>query len=97
MAEKLADILEGMTSGVGRSVKICEQITIWAEIIDEKVRKNSEAVKIRNRVLTVNTTSSTWAQELTFLKVELVKKFNELAGSEAITDIKFSPLLGTGE
>jgi len=91
VAEKLADILDGMNYGVGQSVKICEQITYWKEIVDDKVRKNSEAVKIRDKVLTVITSSPTWAQELTFLKVDLVKKFNDLAGSEAIVDIRFSP------
>ena len=93
MAEKLADILGGLSYGVGSSVKICEQITYWSEIVDDRVRKNSEAVKIRDKVLSVITTSPTWAQELTFLKVDLVKKFNELAGSEVIIDIKFSPRL----
>jgi len=93
VAEKLADILGGMNYGVACSVKICEQITFWAEIVDDKVRKNSEAVKIRDKVLTVITSSPTWAQELTFLKVELVKKFNELAGEEVIIDIRFSPKL----
>jgi predicted nucleic acid-binding Zn ribbon protein len=54
------------------------------------VGKQTEAVRMKNGILYVATTSSTWAQELSFLKKEIIKKFNQRAGEEAIRDIRFS-------
>ncbi|PIS29803.1 hypothetical protein COT42_04205 [Candidatus Saganbacteria bacterium CG08_land_8_20_14_0_20_45_16] len=93
MAEKLGNILDGLNYGIGQTIKVCEQLNLWAGINDDRVKKNTEAVSIRKKVLIVLTSSSAWAQELTFLKVELIKKFNALARCEAIVDIKFSPKL----
>jgi predicted nucleic acid-binding Zn ribbon protein len=53
------------------------------------VGRHTEAVKIRNRVLYVSTSTSTWAHELSFIKKEIIKKFNARAGEEAIRDIRF--------
>ena len=89
MAQKLADILEGMNTGLARSVKICNQLTLWERVVDERVRRHTEAVKIKFKVLYVTTSSPAWAQELGFLKQQFIAKFNAEAGQEAIADIKF--------
>ncbi|OGC11935.1 hypothetical protein A3K48_05590 [candidate division WOR-1 bacterium RIFOXYA12_FULL_52_29] len=70
-------------------IKSCSLLGIWEKIIDERARKHTEPVCIRNRVLHVSTTTSTWAYELSFLKSQIVSKFNEYAGEEAILDIRF--------
>ena len=90
MAEKLADILGKINVGVGKSIKICGFLELWDEVVDEKVRKNATAKKIWNRTLYVSTSSSVWANELTFLKRTIIKNFNEIAGETVITDIRFS-------
>ncbi len=89
MAQKLADILEGMNTGLARSVKICSQLTLWDRVVDEQVRRHTEAVKIKFKVLYVTTSSPAWAQELGFLKQQIIAKFNAEAGQEVISDIKF--------
>jgi len=89
VAEKLADVLAGLKSGIGAAVKTCNLLAIWEKVVDERVRKQTEAVKIRNRVLYVNARSSAWAQELSFLRAEFIKKFNNEAGAEVICDIRF--------
>jgi predicted nucleic acid-binding Zn ribbon protein len=89
VAEKLGDILGKMQTGVAKSIKLCGYLSIWEEIVDDRVRKNAAAVKIRNFTLYVSTSSSTWAHELTFLKREIVEKFNERAGKKIISDIRF--------
>ena len=89
MTEKLADVLAGLKHGIGAAVKTCNLLTIWERVVDERVRKQTEAVKIRNRVLYVNARSSTWAQELTFLKGEFISKFNSEAGADVISDNRF--------
>jgi predicted nucleic acid-binding Zn ribbon protein len=91
VAVKLADVLKGMSNGgVGATVKTCEFLSLWNKVVDERVGKQTEAVKIRNRVLYVVTRSPAWAQELSFLKGDIIKKFNAAAGAEVIQDIRFS-------
>jgi len=90
VVNKLADILGQMDTGVAKSVRLCSFLALWEEVVDERVSRNAKAVKISNRTLYVSTSSSTWAHELTFLKGEIVKKFNERAGKEVIRDIRFS-------
>lgn len=89
MAERLANILEGLVAGVGRTVKICNLLSVWEKVVDQRVGRHTEALKIKNGVLYVLASSPTWAQELTFLKTDIIKKFNSEAGQEAIKDIRF--------
>ena len=89
MTERLSEILEGIEAGFGRTVKACRLLSLWDRVVDDRVGRQTEAVKIRNRVLYVRAASPAWAQELSFLKCEIIKKFNSEAGKEAILDIKF--------
>ncbi|KPJ69706.1 hypothetical protein AMJ44_02875 [candidate division WOR-1 bacterium DG_54_3] len=89
MTKKLAEILNEMGAGAGRTIKTCGLLSLWKMVVDERVGKQTEAVKIRNRTLYVVARSAAWAHELTFLKGKIIKKFNEQAGEEAIRDIKF--------
>lgn len=90
MTEKLADVLGGMDTGLGKAIEICGRLSLWEQVVDERVRKNAAAVKIINRTLYVSTATPTWANELSYLKKEIIKKFNEKAGQEVIRDIRFS-------
>lgn len=94
MTEKLSNILEKMETGFSWAVKSSRLISLWREIVDERVQKNTEPIKITNRTLYISTSSSTWAQELSLLKKEIIKKFNTRAGEEAIRDIRFKSNLG---
>ena len=89
MPEKLREIFTRLDNGIISAVRNCQLTALWAEIVDERVSKNTEAVKISRRTLHVSTTSPVWAQELSFLKRAIVKRFNERAGEEVINDIKF--------
>ena len=88
MAEALADIL-GRLGPATAAVESCRLAALWVEIVDERVKKHTEAIKVRGRVLYVNASSPACGQELTFLKTAIISKFNERAGAEAIRDIKF--------
>jgi predicted nucleic acid-binding Zn ribbon protein len=75
-------------------VRHCQLLTLWKEVVDERVGRQTNPVKIRNQVLSVETASPVWAQELKFLKPALVEKFNALAGEQAIKDIRFKAMGG---
>jgi predicted nucleic acid-binding Zn ribbon protein len=89
MTEKLADIFEGMEIGAGKAIQICGLLSLWEKVVDERVGRNTEALKIRNRVLYVSAASPAWAQELSFLKKGFIEKFNQQAGRPVIQDIRF--------
>ncbi|MFC1571720.1 DUF721 domain-containing protein [Candidatus Margulisiibacteriota bacterium] len=89
MAKRLADILGELEMGVGKAVELCGFLSIWGDVVDERVGRHAQAVKIRNRTLYVSTSSSTWAHELSFLKKDIIEKFNKKAGREVIGDIRF--------
>ncbi|MFH1542006.1 MAG: DUF721 domain-containing protein [bacterium] len=90
MEERLADILARANSGIQQTIRLSGWLDIWRKITDESIRKNTEPVKIKHQTLYVNTATAAWAQELSFLKTMMIEKFNEQAGEEAITDIRFS-------
>lgn len=89
MAEKLAEILANIKSGVGNTVRTCNLLSLWGEVVDVRAGKHTQAIKIRNHTLYVETSSPAWAQELSFFKKEMIDKFNKQAGEEAIRDIRF--------
>lgn len=89
MPEKLANIFGRLDNTSLQTVKNCQLLALWPQVVDGRVGCNTEAVKITNRTLYINTSSSVWAQELGFFKKGLISKFNSLAGEAAIVDIRF--------
>ncbi|MBN2058529.1 MAG: DUF721 domain-containing protein [Candidatus Saganbacteria bacterium] len=89
MTQRISEILGELNNGLGDTVKLCNLLGLWQGVVDERVGKHTQAIKIRNRILFVSTSSPTWAQELTFLKHDIIEKFNKAAGQEAIRDIRF--------
>jgi predicted nucleic acid-binding Zn ribbon protein len=89
MIQHLAEILSRMERGAGRAIEVCRSLDLWKEVVDERVGKNAEATKITNRTLYLSVSSPAWAQELSFLKKEIIERFNKRAGSEVINDIRF--------
>lgn len=89
MSPSISEILKEEKTGIGRTIKLCNLLGLWTKVAGEKISEKTEAVKIYNSCLHINTTSAAWANELSFLKTEFVEKFNHLAGEEIIRDIKF--------
>ena len=89
MPERLANILDRLGNRVAPALRSCSLLALWPQVVDERVRQHAEPLKISNRTLYVATSSPAWAQELGFLKPRIIEKFNRLAGSDAISDIRF--------
>lgn len=62
---------------------------LWRRTVDEQIRKNTEPYKIKNNTLFVLAASPVWAQQLTFLKGEIIAKLKAYPEGAAIEDIKF--------
>lgn len=89
MSERLSNILGNIDKDITQVIKNCQLVSLWEEVVDERVKKHTEAVKVKNKTLYVQTSTSTWAQELSFLKRDILKKLNKMAGDDAFSDIRF--------
>jgi hypothetical protein len=61
----------------------------WKEIGGEQISRHSYPVKLRGRTLTLRVEHAAWMQELSFLKLEIAKKANDMLGRRVIDDIRF--------
>ncbi len=61
----------------------------WKEIVGEAVAGQTQPRAIRNRILFIDVSHSTWVQQLQFLKPTLLKKINAFLGETHIQDIRF--------
>ena len=68
----------------------CEVKECWQKIINPKIAQNSRPKSISRQILSVATSSSVWAQELSLQRYSLLKKLNAQL-SFTLTDIRFSP------
>ena len=61
----------------------------WNEIVGESVGVQTQPRSIRNRILFIDVSHSTWMQQLQFLKPTLLEKVNSFLGEPLIQDIRF--------
>ncbi|OGC14879.1 hypothetical protein A3J90_00075 [candidate division WOR-1 bacterium RIFOXYC2_FULL_37_10] len=70
-------------------LKCLNGVLLWEKVVNKKIAKHTQAVKILNKVLYVVADSSVWAQELNFLKREIIDKINKEANEILVKDIRF--------
>jgi predicted nucleic acid-binding Zn ribbon protein len=61
----------------------------WNEIVGEAIAQQAQPRSIRNRILFLDVSHSTWMQQLQFFKSTLIEKINAFLGEPAIQDIRF--------
>jgi predicted nucleic acid-binding Zn ribbon protein len=62
---------------------------IWEEAVGEVIAANTRPAAFKGNLLIVNATSSSWLQQLRFLKPEIIQKLNHVLGEVPVKDIKF--------
>ena len=62
---------------------------VWEEAVGEVVAANTRPAAFKGDLLIVNATSSSWLQQLRFLRSEIIQKVNHALGGDPIKDIKF--------
>lgn len=87
MTQLLADILK--QPRISKGINAGWTVLLWEQSVSPEIAKQTEAIKVKNRVLYVNTKSPVWAQELNFLKKDIMDRINEKAGCAAVRDIRF--------
>ncbi len=66
-----------------------EVFTRWTEVVGPQIAAKAQPVLMKNRRLTVKTDSSSWTQQLSFLKKDLLTRFANLLGDDVVTDLFF--------
>ncbi len=66
---------------------------VWDNVVGPTVARNAQPESIRGRVLFVTVSSSTWMQQLQFLKEKILEKLNQSLGKTLVKSISFR--LGT--
>ena len=61
----------------------------WKEIVGEPIALQTQPRSIRNQILFIDVSHSTWMQQLQFLKPTLLEKINTFLGEPHIQDIRF--------
>ena len=62
----------------------------WAEIVGPQVAGVTQIEAVRGGVLFVRVKNSVWANELTLLKEDMLRRLNAKLGGRVLTDIRFN-------
>jgi len=92
MPEKIKKVLFETLEKLELKNKVEDGLVLehWDEIVGPSISKNAQPQSIRGRVLFVATSSAVWAQELNFIKKELLEKLNDNF-KRKIKDVRFQP------
>ena len=89
--KKLGEIVRSVLSERGY-LKQCLEVEIlkkWPDIVGEKISKVTECTDVRGGVVYVRVFSSSWRNEISFLKKEILDKIKKESRCKTITDIVF--------
>ncbi len=88
--EQIGPILKRFFKRLGIETQILErQIpSIWPEIVGRPIANHTKVKRVKDGFLFVKTDSPSWANELTFLKGDIIKRLNERIGKRIIKDLR---------
>ena len=75
--------------GLEKRIKECAILSFWNEAVGENIASHTKPLKVYDGRMTVLVESSSWTQELTFLKSGIMERLNSTIGKKVIKDIYF--------
>jgi predicted nucleic acid-binding Zn ribbon protein len=75
--------------GIQKKLKEYNAVVYWEGVVGERIAQMTTATHILQGVLFVHVKTSTWRNELTYRKKEIIDKINIVIGNEIVKDIKF--------
>jgi predicted nucleic acid-binding Zn ribbon protein len=87
----LGEALQELTGELGIDKKLheYEAITRWEECVGKRIAEEAVPVRITKGVLVVRVRTSTWRNELTLQKKDIINRLNSTIGSSIVHDIRF--------
>ncbi len=71
-----------------------QAVEVWPEVVGDRVAARARAVAFRDGTLVVEVDSSTWMNELTYLKRRMILDLNRRLGAEVVQDLRLQPASG---
>ena len=76
--------------GLQHKIREYQVVEKWADVVGPHIAASNAADKVRDGILYVCCKSSTWSNELSLHKEDIIKKLNSAVGKKIVTDIRFS-------
>ena len=76
--------------GIEKKIKEYSAMSQWSQVVGERIADKARPTGVENGRLFVHVDSSSWRNELTFMKKEIMDKLNRTVGTPVIQDIVFS-------
>jgi predicted nucleic acid-binding Zn ribbon protein len=91
-AEAVSTILSQVLKDKGIAKKIVQYsiFEVWEEIVGTTIAKHTEPLRVVGDTLVVKTKNPAWANELTFMKPEILKKIHKHIPDGSIKEIRFT-------
>ena len=89
--EHIGKALNGFikNSKIEKGLEQSKALSIWADVVGDKIAENSDPQSIDAGVLIVRTKTPAWRQELQLQKPQIINKINEALTKKLIKDIRF--------
>ncbi len=89
--EPLGAALDDLVHGLGIREKLQEYdaVVYWEQAVGVQIAKMTTATRITQGTLFVQVKTSTWRNELTLRKKEIIAKLNTFVGADIVKDIRF--------
>lgn len=87
----IGSALDELVKGLGIQKKLQEYdaVVYWESVVGERIAQMTTATRILQGVLYVHVKTSTWRNELTLRKKEIIDKLNVVIGIDIVKDIRF--------
>ena len=83
----ITELVNGL--GIQKKLQEYDAVVYWENVVGERIAQMTTATRILQGVLFVHVKNSTWRNELTLRKKEIIDKLNIVIGIDVVKDIKF--------
>ncbi|OQB43317.1 MAG: hypothetical protein BWY09_00215 [Candidatus Hydrogenedentes bacterium ADurb.Bin179] len=87
--EHIADILAQMaqTTPLGLNLEQAKIWEHWEELAGKNIAAHCKAHNVKDGILRVTAESAVWMHKLSYIKWDLLRRINRMAGQELVSDI----------
>ena len=83
----IGDVIKNLD--IRSKLNISNVFNRWEEIVGPEIGKKVKPQRITRGTLYISVTTSTWANELSLMSGQLIKKINSFIGEEVVKNIRF--------
>jgi len=89
--EKVGSILESILeqSGLNRRATERDMLSTWDDMVGERIAGHTKAVDFEDGILLIEADHVAWRQELTLLFPDILRRYAERFGKNAVRDIRW--------